>query len=377
MKRKLIQTSVRYMAALKAHLRRKPQARSQPARGLGVQAIRNGLETLDLAMIHKHALTTLVLPHYSSETRNGMINRAETFFVEAIKPIEKAHHAAMETNIQLTHLNRALRLRTRELATTNRRLKQEIAQRKLAEYSLNKSERQHRRLLAQSRRMQEQLRYLSHQILWAQEEERKQISRELHDDIAQTLAGINVYLAALQTEPRGNSGSFSRNITRTQRLVERAVDIVHRFARELRPALLDDLGLIPALHSFLDGFTKRTRIRVRFTAFEGVEQLNSNKRTVLYRVAQAALANVAQHARARRVEVSLQKFPGAIRMEIHDDGKSFQVDQVLSVKRNKHLGLLGMRERVEMVGGSFSVESEPGKGTTIRAQIPHGNHNGA
>jgi signal transduction histidine kinase len=259
-----------------------------------------------------------------------------------------------------------------QLAAMNRRLQGEIVQRQAAEESLRKSERHHARLLAQSRQMHEQLRHLSHQILLAQEEERKQISRELHDEIAQTLAGINVYLAALKAEATIDTRGLGRNIARTQRLVEKSVNIVHRFARELRPPVLDDLGLIPALHSFMKGFTKRTYIRIRFTAFAGVEQLNNAKRTVLFRVAQEALTNVAKHAAAGRVKVSLKKFPGAVRMEISDDGKSFQVERVLLAKRNKRLGLVGMRERVEMVGGSFNVESAPGKGTTVCAQIPFG-----
>ena len=104
--------------------------------------------------------------------------------------------------------------------------------------------------------------------------------------------------------------------------------------------------------------------------------MDSDKRTVLYRVAQEALTNVARHAHASRVKVSIQKLRGVVRMEIQDNGKSFEVERVLSAKRNKRLGLLGMRERVEMVGGSFAVESAPGQGTTIRAQIPFGNGTG-
>lgn len=264
------------------------------------------------------------------------------------------------------------RHRAGPLAAANRRLEREIVRRKVAEESLQQSERHYVQLLAQSRQMQEQLRHLSHQILQAQEEERKQISRELHDEIAQTLAGINVYLAALKVEATGKTSRLGRNIARTQRLVEKSVDIVHRFARELRPTVLDDLGLIPALHSFLKGFTKRTHIQIRVTASKAVEELNGPKRTVLYRVAQEALTNIAKHAAAHLVKVSLQKVSGAVRMEIHDDGKSFDVDHVLHAKRNKRLGLVGMRERVEMVGGSFSIASAPGQGTTICAQIPFG-----
>ena len=108
------------------------------------------------------------------------------------------------------------------------------------------------------------------------------------------------------------------------------------------------------------------------TAFAGVEQLDTAQRTVLFRVAQEALTNVARHAQASRVEVSIQKLPDGICMKIKDDGKSFQVERVLHAKGSKRLGLLGMRERLEMVGGHFEVESAPGKGTTVIAQIPHG-----
>ena len=136
-------------------------------------------------------------------------------------------------------------------------MKREIVRRQAVEEALKQSEQHQSRLLEQSRHMQEQLRHLSRQILQAQEEERKRISRELHDDIAQTLVGINVHLASLARRPRPTPRGLSRSIARTQRLVEKSVDIVHRFARELRPAVLDDLGLIPALHSFMKDFTKR------------------------------------------------------------------------------------------------------------------------
>lgn len=256
------------------------------------------------------------------------------------------------------------------MADARRQLKKEVSRRLAAEQSLRKSERHYGQLLARSQLMQEQMRHLSRQLLLAQEEERKQISRELHDEIAQTLAGINVYLAALKTDATASPKNLGRNITRTQRLVEKSVDIVHRFARQLRPTVLDDLGLIPALHSFMKEFTKRTRTPIAFTAFATVEKLDGGKRTVLYRVAQEALTNIARHAQASRISVSLEKKSGEVRMEITDDGRSFAVDRVLLAKRNKRLGIIGMRERVEMVGGSFSVESVPGTGTTVRAQIP-------
>ncbi len=116
-------------------------------------------------------------------------------------------------------------------------------------------------------------------------------------------------------------------------------------------------------------------IHVRFADFTSgaIEKLNANERTAFYRVAQEALTNVVRHARASHVEVNFEKLPGAISLKIKDNGKSFQPQPALRSKQNQRLGLLGMRERLEMVGGSFSVESKPGNGTTIQAQIPLGN----
>jgi PAS domain S-box-containing protein len=263
------------------------------------------------------------------------------------------------------------------LAASNLKLEQEIVRRRTSEDALRKSEQHQRDLLAQSQQMQEQLRHLSRQVLQAQEEERKRISRELHDVIAQTLTGINVRLATLKKEADRNTKGLTRTIARTQRLVEKSVDIVHQFARELRPAVLDDLGLIPALHSFVKLFSQRTRIHVDLKVFAGVEQLDSNQRTILYRVAQEAINNVARHAEASRVEVSVQKLAdGGTCMKIKDDGKSFSLAGILKAKGRKRLGLLGMRERLEMVGGNFQVESAPGQGTTITAQIPNGKPHG-
>jgi PAS domain S-box-containing protein len=260
--------------------------------------------------------------------------------------------------------------RMKALALSNRNMSREIARRQAVEEALRTSEQHSRELLEQSRQMQEQLQLLSRQVLSAQEEERKKISRELHDVVAQTLTSINVQLANLKRQAMKNTKGLDRDIARTQRLVEQSVDIVHRFARDLRPTVLDDLGLIPALRTFMKGFTQETGIRVHLSAFAGVEEVNGDKRTVLYRVAQEALTNVARHARASTAEVKIQKVDGCICMKIKDDGKGFEKERVLSARRGQRLGLLGMRERLDMVGGKFTVTSRPSKGTTVLAQVP-------
>ncbi|HXR07606.1 MAG TPA: sensor histidine kinase [Candidatus Acidoferrum sp.] len=364
--------SRRYQAALRAHLKQGRAASLESARGLGSQALAAGLQTLDLAKLHEQTLVTEVLPGCPANKRVVVIRQAGIFFTEAITPIEKTHRGSREAAVHLNQIVEMLSQRTVELAASNVELQEEIIQRKAVETALKKSEHHYSELLEQSRQLQEQLRRLSRQILLAQEEERKEISRELHDVIAQTLTGINVRLAALKKEAALNTKGLDRNIARTQRLVEKSVDIVHEFARQLRPAALDDLGLIPALHSFMKRFTARTGIRTHLKAFAQVEQVDTARRTVLYRVAQEALTNVARHAQASRVEVILEKLPGGISMKICDDGKSFQAERVMAAGGGKRLGLLGMRERLEMVGGCFKVESAPGKGTTVIALIPPG-----
>jgi len=370
MKRKYLKLSRHYQAALRAHLKQGRHASLDSARGLGGQALAAGFQTLDLAKLHEQILITEVLPASPAGKRSTLIRQAGIFFAAAITPIEKTHRSAREAAVLLKKFIETLSQRTVELAASNLELSLEIIQRKAAEVALQKSERHYSLLLKQSDKLQEQLRRLSRQILSAQEDERKRISRELHDVIAQTLTGINIRLATLKKEAAVNTKGLDRNIARTQRLVEKSVDIVHQFARELRPAVLDDLGLIPALHSFVKLFSKRTRVHVHLKAFAEVDQLDGNQRTILYRVAQEALTNVSRHAQASRVEVSILKLPDCICLKIWDDGKSFSVEQALQANGSKRLGLLGMKERLEMVGGSFEVESGPGKGTTIIAKIP-------
>lgn len=261
--------------------------------------------------------------------------------------------------------------RVEALRAVNLDLKREIARRQAIEEELKCSQKEQNRLLRQAQSMHLQLRHVSHQILRAQEEERKRISRELHDDISQTLVSINVQLETLARASSVDPLTLRTRITATQRRVEASIERVREFARELRPAMLDDLGLIPALHSYLEEFIRRTGVRVRFKTFAGVERLNSDCRTALYRVAQSALINVAKHADASQVKVNIRQLPGgAVCMDITDNGRSFDVERFMHAKRSRHLGLIGMRERSEMVGGTLTVTSAPGEGTTVRLEIP-------
>ena len=275
---------------------------------------------------------------------------------------EALHEARTQLAQHAVRLERQVAVRTAELTGANRQLEGSID-------SIKKGKDEYRVLLAQSQVLQKQLRHLTRKILTTQEEERKQISRELHDEVVQTLIGINVELSALGRLGAVGAGVLHEKIGRTQRLVEGAVNAVHRFARGLRPAVLDDLGLIPALHAYSKSLAAKKQMKIQLTAFGGVETLGDAERTVLFRVAQEALTNVARHANATAVKIAISAAGKAIRMEISDNGKSFQVRKTL-LQDNQRLGLVGMNERMEMVGGSLAIESAPGRGTTVRAEIP-------
>jgi len=359
-----------YHMALQQYLQQGIGSDMEPARELGRHAMKIGLDTLGMARIHEIALVSLVLPNYSSNTHNSLMGRAGVFFAEAITPIEQTHRGAREANIHLNQVVQTLGQRTLELANSIEVLKQEISQRQAVEESLRASEQTTGGLLDKSRQMQEELRQLSRQLLTVQEEERMKISRELHDVIAQTLTGINLRLEALKSGAAGSSKHLKEKIANTQRLVEESVDIVHRFARELRPTVLDDLGLIPALKSFIKEFTANSGVRVSLKVSAKIEKSNTTIRTTLYRVAQEALNNVARHAKSSQAEVTVRCLDGHICMEITDNGQGFHVGGTPDAQKPKRLGLLGMRERIEMVGGTFSLESAPGNATTIRVEIP-------
>lgn len=250
-------------------------------------------------------------------------------------------------------------------------LKLEILQRTEAEDALKVSQLTTSSLLAKSLAMQDELRHLSRQLLSVQEEERRRISRELHDVIAQSLSGINLRLAELKTESEISREMLGQKIESTQLLVEKSVEIVHRFARELRPSVLDDLGLIPALEAHFKSFMQETGVRVKLTVFAGIENADNSTLTIFYRIAQEALANIARHAHASHVEVCISDQNDTIRMEIRDDGIGFEVEGQSCAKKTIRLGLLGMKERAGMIGGSFSIESATDQGTTIRIELPH------
>jgi signal transduction histidine kinase len=361
---------LRYLPALRRHLGPRGNADGAQARALGRAAVARGLGPRDLVAVHERAMLTLAPKLDLADSGGGPIKRAGWFLTSAMIPLESAERTTRTANLTLRERNATLRAHTAALALGNRRLAREVARREAGEAIIVRGQEKYRALFLESQVMQKKLRRLTRQILSAQEEERKKISRELHDEVVQTLVGINVELTALGASVAADLSAFRRRLTRTRRLVEGSVNAVHRFARELRPAVLDDLGLIPALGVYCRSLAERKGLKIHLTAFAGVESLDGAKRTALFRMAQEALTNVVRHAAATRVDLSITQLPGSVRMEIADNGRSFSVEKILGDRNPKRIGLVGMKERIEMVGGVFSVESTKGEGTTARAEIP-------
>ena len=246
----------------------------------------------------------------------------------------------------------------------------DIYQRKMTEEALRQSEEYFRALYHEAQVMQDKLRDLSTRILHVQEEERKRISRELHDEVGQALTAISVTLAALRRNGATRNNGISRKVAIIQRLLAGTMENVHRFARELRPAMLDELGLLPALRSHVKSFSARTGLQVRFSADPCAEKLDGEQKTALFRSAQESLNNVAKHARASRVKILLRPSDNGIYMEISDNGKSFCASPETDGREKGRLGLLGMQERARLVNGQFSISPLLGRGTTVRVNIP-------
>ncbi len=296
--------------------------------------------------------------------------KSQTGRHQEVEVVANLYQEGGQPVIQCNIRDITIRKLAEDMSSRNVKLKQEIILRQEVEEDLLANRKAQSRLLRQARIQQAQLRNLSHRILHAQEEERKRISRELHDVIAQSLIGINLYLAVLAQETTIAPESLQQQIANTQLLVENSVSIIHDFARDLRPTMLDDLGLIPALQLHMKRFMEETGIRVSLKASAKTDQVEPSVRTVLYRIAQEALSNVASHAKASCVEVCIELINDVVHMTIKDNGQGFQVTGKAGSNKKNRLGLIGMRERAEMIGGSLHVDSAPGHPTTIHVEVP-------
>jgi two-component system sensor histidine kinase UhpB len=214
------------------------------------------------------------------------------------------------------------------------------------------------------------LQKMSEQVLAAQEDERKRIARELHDETAQALTTLLIRLRIL--ERARTSSDMRGQINELREVTAQTLEAVRKLAVELRPATLDDLGLVAALEAYTESYSSRNSVGVVFRAdgFEdGAGRLPSQIELVLYRVVQEALTNAAKHATAHQVRVDLSRTPDEVLASVEDDGAGFDVEEMMR-SRERGLGLFGMQERLALVGGQLVIDSSPGSGTRIHARVP-------
>lgn len=248
-----------------------------------------------------------------------------------------------------------------------------VAEQRTYERSLKRRELQMVRLLEKAEMMRESLSIVTRELLKVQEEERRKISRELHDEIGQLLATMTLNLAMMKkTFVAADMEMLKARITETEKLAGEMFERIRTFLRELRPMALDDGGLVTAIKRLLKDYSEQTGIASLLEDdTKEIESLDHEKKAVIYRMIQEGLTNIAKHAHASIVKIRLESSNGTVSLCVQDDGDGFEISRFPKPWRNGYgLGLLGMQERIHLVRGEFSVESVPGKGTLLHAKIP-------
>ena len=224
------------------------------------------------------------------------------------------------------------------------------------------------------RRGRERYRQLARQTLVAQEEERRRIARELHDETSQTLSGLALNLQALvdMAEMSGvQDNEFKARLKKAHSLAIQIGTEVSRLIKELRPTLLDTLGLVPAIRQYAEANLIPLGINVSLESKGTAESLPAEVEMGLFRVAQGAIGNIAKHSQAKNATIVLEYKANELVLRISDDGKGFDVSRFTGIEESgRGGGLFGMKERVSLLGGKCSINSQPGQGTTVTARVP-------
>lgn len=269
----------------------------------------------------------------------------------------QAEEALQQLNDELEH--RVIK-RTRQLSDLNEDLKKEIEERERVEADRER---------------------LLRRVVSAQEFERQRIAREMHDQLGQNLSALALKLSVLKNDYDKQS-ELREHFASLEMIVKQLDADVGFLVRDLRPTALDDFGLVVALSNYVRNWSKQCGIRAGFhTSGMEKDRLTSEMETMLYRITQEALTNVAKHANAENVDILLERRSDHVSLIIEDDGGGFDVEQTFG-RSEKGIGLISMRERAALVAGTLAVESNPGAGTTIAVRIPAvhvlsgGNQNG-
>jgi len=292
---------------------------------------------------------------------SGQITRS-IGMVHDITERKWTEEALRQRTLELQHLTETLdqqvKERTEELKVANEQLMRQVDECQRIEIDLRKSE--------------TSLRHLSTELLSSQEKERKLVAGEIHDSIGSSLSAIKFKVENALTEVTDKSPETTTVLQSVIPIIRGAIDEARRIQMNLRPSILDDLGILATTDWFCREFEKiYSTIHIKKLIHIHENEVPAHLRTVIFRVMQEALNNIAKHSKADLVHLSLQKTNGKIELAIRDNGQGFNLMEVLSVESSKRgLGLTSMRERAELSGGSFVVESTSGKGTILRATWP-------
>jgi signal transduction histidine kinase len=261
----------------------------------------------------------------------------------------KRKQAEMALQAAYDDLEQRVDERTLELSRVNESLRSEIIEHKESETAREQ---------------------LLRQLVTAQEEERRRISRELHDQTGQHLAALLLGLKTLNKSEGNGRAMLQKSLLQLQELTELLVEETHHLAWELRPAALDDLGLEMAISNYVEKWAERSAIALDFHSSLDKRRLAPPVETAAYRIVQEALTNVIKHAQANRVSVMLEYRYDELLVIVEDNGRGFHPEVTLTAKNGGGLGLVGIQERAALVGGKVKIESEPGSGATVAIRIP-------
>ena len=311
----------------------------------------------DWTPVQKMALSTFFLREHVLPRRDAVRSMSQ-----AIQDLNQANLRRQESSIEQRQMDFRKELKTTFVLTATLALLIAV----VTVFYLARLESRADEGRRQVEKAESEMRRLSAQVVQAQEAERKELSRELHDEVGQMLTGLRLELAGLSRLANGDTARFAEKLAEARAMAERTLQSVRQLAMGLRPSMLDDLGLGPAIEWQGREFSRRTGVPVNVEISGNLEGLPEAHRTCAYRIVQEALTNCARHARAKQIRVMLLGGKEVLAVTVHDDGVGFAPEGL----RDRGLGLIGIEERVRELGGEISLRSAPGRGTVLSVEIP-------
>lgn len=317
-----------------------------------------------------------VLEKEEKEARLHLMKVSRDFENYSEQDVERAYNKARDIQIQLGLLREResqLRIRRDQMELTLRKVYQAVekAESLVSKVGVALSYLADN-LIGVGFKIEElqQKQQLGLRIIRAQEEERKRVAREIHDGPAQSMANVVLRVEICEKLLEKRPDEVRNELAGLKDIVRKSLQDVRKIIFDLRPMVLDDLGLIPALKRYISEVQEKNSLLVDFRVFGSQERMSGILEIAIFRVIQEALNNVIKHSGARMVDISLEQVPGQVNLRIKDDGCGFNADEALSGSNKDNYGLIGIRERIQLLEGSFKLITAPGKGTDLKVKIP-------